>query len=112
MRGFISKKEGIGRRYLYVLTRRVGPAFSLDVSAYSGYLSLEPLAIEEVMRQGGEVGRAATDERQTKLPFGSIGSDGEWVISDPTAETHGEPDERKRVDRGGILRDKVNVLGA
>ena len=83
VRGFISKKEGIGRRYLYVLTRRVGPAFSLDVSAYSGYLSLEPLAIEEVMRQGGEVGRAATDERQTKLPFGSIGSDGEWVISDP-----------------------------
>ena len=83
VRGFISKKEGIGRRYLYVLTRRVGPAFSLDVSAYSGYLSLEPLAIEEVVLHGGEVGKAATDERQAELPFGSIGPDGEWVISDP-----------------------------
>ena len=83
VRGFISKKEGIGRRYLYVLTRRVGPAFSLDVSAYSGYLSLEPSAIEEVMREGREVGKAAADERQAELPFGSIGPDGDWVISDP-----------------------------
>lgn len=40
MKGFISKKEGTGRRTLYVLTRRLAPAFSLDVSAYSGYLSL------------------------------------------------------------------------
>ena len=83
VRGFISKKEGIGRRYLYVLTRRVGPAFSLDVSAYSGYLSLEPSAIEEAMRHGREVGKAATDERQAELPFGSIGPDGNWEISDP-----------------------------
>ena len=83
VRGFISKKEGIGRRYLYVLTRRVGPAFSLDVSAYSGYLSLEPSAIEEAMRHGGEVGKAATDERQAELPFGSIGPEGDWEISDP-----------------------------
>lgn len=83
VRGFISKKEGIGRRYLYVLTRRVGPAFSLDVSAYSGYLSLEPSAIEEAMRHGGEIGKAATDERQAELPFGSIGPDGDWAISDP-----------------------------
>ena len=83
VRGFISKKEGIGRRYLYVLTRRVGPAFSLDVSAYSGYLSLEPSAIEKVMRDSGEIGKAATDKRQAELPFGSIGPDGDWVISDP-----------------------------
>ena len=83
VRGFISKKEGIGRRYLYVLTRRVGPAFSLDVSAYSGYLSLQPLAIEEVMNNGGEIGRSGDDERQAKLPFSSIGPEGEWVISDP-----------------------------
>ena len=83
VRGFISKKEGTGRRYLYVLTRRVGPAFSLDVSAYSGYLSLEPSAIEEVMSHGGEIGKAAADERQTELPFGSIGPDGDWLISDP-----------------------------
>ena len=83
VRGFISKKEGIGRRYLYVLTRRVAPAFSLDVSAYSGYLSLEPLAIEELMCHGGKISKAATDERQAELPFGSIGPRGEWVISDP-----------------------------
>ena len=83
VRGFISKKEGIGRRYLYVLTRRVGPAFSLDVSAYSGYLSLQPLAIEEVMKEGGEIGRSRDDERQAELPFSSIGPEGEWVISDP-----------------------------
>lgn len=83
VRGFISKKEGIGRRYLYVLTRRVGPAFSLDVSAYSGYLSLEPAAIEEVMCRGGEISKPVTDERQMELPFGSIGPDGDWVISDP-----------------------------
>ena len=81
--GFISKKEGIGRRRLYVLTRRVGPAFSLDVSAYSGYLSLEPSAIEEVMCRGVEIGKPVTDERQMKLPFGSIGPDGDWLISDP-----------------------------
>ena len=83
VRGFISKKEGIGRRYLYVLTRRVGPAFSLDVSAYSGYLSLEPSAIRELMRGGRDVGMAATDDRQAELPFGSIGPTGEWVISEP-----------------------------
>lgn len=81
VRGFISKKEGIGRRNLYVLTRRVGPAFSLDVSAYSGYLSLEPLALEEVMRHGGEIGRLGEDERQAKFPFCSIGPDGDWLIS-------------------------------
>ena len=83
VRGFISKKEGIGRRYLYVLTRRVGPAFSLDVSAYSGYLSLEPVAVEEVMKMGGELGRPADDGRQIELPFSSIGPQGDWVISDP-----------------------------
>ena len=82
VRGFISKKEGIGRRYLYVLTRRVGPAFNLDVSAYSGYLSLEPFAIEEVMKSGGEIGSSTDDERQAKLPFGSIGPEGDWVISE------------------------------
>ena len=83
VRGFISKKEGIGRRYLYVLTRRVGPAFSLDVSAYSGYLSLEPSAIEEVMKVGGEIGSSPDDKRQTEFPFNSIGPEGDWVISNP-----------------------------
>ena len=82
VRGFISKKEGVGRRYLYVLTRRVGPAFSLDVSAYSGYLSLKPSAIEAVLHHGKEIGRAAEDDRQAELPFSSIGPDGEWVIAD------------------------------
>ena len=73
VRGFISKKEGIGRRNLYVLTRRVGPAFSLDVSAYSGYMSLEPSALEQVARQGGELGKTVKDAQQQELHLGSIG---------------------------------------
>ena len=83
VRGFISKKEGIGRRRLYVLTRRVCPAFSLDVSAYNGYLSLEPSALEQVARQGGEFGKTLKDAQQQELPLGSIGPDGEWEFTEP-----------------------------
>ena len=48
MKGFIAKKEGTGRRALYVLTRRLAPCFSLDVSSYSGYLSCTPDVIEKL----------------------------------------------------------------
>ena len=48
--GFISKKEGSGRRRLYVLTRRIAPAYNLDVSSYSGYLSVMPQAIEALFQ--------------------------------------------------------------
>ena len=46
MKGYIAKKEGTGRRTLYVLTRRLAPCFSLDVSSYAGYLSCKPEDIE------------------------------------------------------------------
>jgi hypothetical protein len=59
MKGFISKKEGTGRRTLYVLTRRLAPAFSLDVSAYSGYLSLTADRILKLAEVGAI--RAAKD---------------------------------------------------
>lgn len=52
MKGFISRKEGTGRRALYVLTRRLGPAFNLDVSAYSGYLSLSTGRINHLIKHG------------------------------------------------------------
>ena len=54
MRGFISRKEGTGRRVLYVLTRRLGPAYNLDVSAYSGYLSLTSERVENLMVSGSD----------------------------------------------------------
>lgn len=75
VRGFISKKEGIGRRYLYVLTRRIAPAFSLDVSAYSAYMSLKPNIIENMA--SGE------DVVQGDLFYDSIGPEGEWIITEP-----------------------------
>ena len=53
MKGFISRKEGTGRRILYVLTRRLAPIFSLDVSAYSGYLSLTDGRLKELISSGG-----------------------------------------------------------
>jgi hypothetical protein len=59
MKGFISKKEGTGRRTLYVLTRRLAPAFCLDVSAYSGYLSLTADRILKLAEVGAI--RAAKD---------------------------------------------------
>lgn len=52
MRGYIAKKEGTGRRVLYVLTRRLAPCFSLDVSSYSGYLSCQPSVIERLANEG------------------------------------------------------------
>jgi hypothetical protein len=52
MRGYISRKEGTGRRILYVLTRRLAPAFTLDVSAYSGYLSLTSDKVRSLILHG------------------------------------------------------------
>lgn len=63
MRGFISRKEGTGRRVLYVLTRRLGPAFNLDVSAYSGYLSLATATVKALMTHGPQRGRVDSPDQ-------------------------------------------------
>lgn len=39
-RDTIARKDGAGRNALYVLTRRLAPAFKLDPMGFSGYLSL------------------------------------------------------------------------
>ena len=83
VRGFISKKEGIGRRYLYVLTRRVAPAFSLDVSAYSGYLSVEPHVVENLSASDSVVDIYDEEPTQEELFVTTVGPDGEWEISEP-----------------------------
>ena len=83
VRGFISKKEGIGRRYLYVLTRRVAPAFRLDVSAYSGYLSVEPQVLDSLSMSGGEINLSGGEPVQQQLFVASVGPDGEWVFCEP-----------------------------
>lgn len=82
-RSFISKKEGVGRRYLYVLTRRIAPAFSLDVSAYSAYMSLKPNVIE--IMASGKAKRDWNDKDlvQGDLFYSSIGPEGEWIITEP-----------------------------
>ena len=82
VRGFISKKEGIGRRYLYVLTRRVAPAFSLDVSAYSGYLSVEPHVVER-LAASDEVADLYVGDRHSKIVVTGVGPDGDWAITEP-----------------------------
>ena len=83
VRGFISKKEGTGRRYLYVLTRRVAPAFSLDVSAYSGYLSVKPEVLERLSRVDDVVDLYRDDPRQQELFVTEVGGDADWVIAEP-----------------------------
>ena len=83
VRGFISKKEGIGRRYLYVLTRRVAPAFSLDVSAYSGYLSVEPYVVEKLSIVDDVADLNVGDPMQGELFVTGVGQDGDWVIAEP-----------------------------
>ena len=83
VRGFISKKEGIGRRYLYVLTRRVAPAFSLDVSAYSGYLSVEPHVVERLSVADDIADLYVGDPMQEELFATGVGQDWDWVIAEP-----------------------------
>ena len=81
VRGFIASKEGGGRRYLYVFSRRFAPAFSLDVSAYSGYLSLSPKLVEAMVDGAWQWD---DDSGQRELDFGVIGGEGgDQIISDP-----------------------------
>jgi hypothetical protein len=44
----IGAKNGFGRKNLYVLTRRLAPAFSLDPSGFSGYLTLTSRTLKEI----------------------------------------------------------------
>jgi len=44
----IGSKSGFGRRKLYVLTRRLAPAFYLDPSGFSGYLTLTNAMLKEI----------------------------------------------------------------
>ena len=81
VRGFISKKEGVGRRHLYVLTRRIAPVFSLDVSAYNAYMSLEPSIIDMIALGKDRRNWDYKDTVQGNL-F-SIGSESEWIIAEP-----------------------------
>lgn len=67
MKGHISKKEGTGRRTLYVLTRRLAPCFSLDVSSYSGYLSCKPGDIEMLTSVGSKAKWSDISTRQLEL---------------------------------------------
>ena len=81
MKGFISRKEGTGRRPLYVLTRRLAPAFSLDVSSYSGYLSLLPEAVMELAENGvrsrllGEL-----EDSQSAAQVSLFENGEEWIV--------------------------------
>lgn len=84
MKGHISKKEGTGRRALYVLTRRLAPCFSLDVSSYSGYLSCRPEDIEKLTSVGARVKWADVETAQMEL-FAAEGEGDEryrWVEPD------------------------------
>lgn len=79
--GFISKKEGAGRRRLYVLTRRIAPMFSLDVSAYNAYMSLEPSIIDMMASSKERKNWDYKDMVQGDL-F-PLGPESEWVITEP-----------------------------
>ena len=81
VRGFISKKEGVGRRHLYVLTRRIAPVFSLDVSAYNAYMSLEPSIID--MMASGKDRRNWNYKDMVQGDLFPIGPESEWVITEP-----------------------------
>ena len=84
MKGYIAKKEGTGRRTLYVLTRRLAPCFSLDVSSYSGYLSCTPDVIEKLADGGSIVKKRDTSSTQMEL-FETLSGDEdkyEWVDPD------------------------------
>ena len=82
-RGFISKKDGTGRRYLYVLTRRVAPAFSLEVSAYRGHWSVEPHVVERLAASDEVPVLDVGDPAQRELFVAGAGPDGDWVITEP-----------------------------
>ena len=46
--GSIGAKTGLERKPLYVLTRRVSPAFSLDPIGFSGYLTVTSTFLNEI----------------------------------------------------------------
>lgn len=50
----IGKKSGIGRQKLYVLTRRLAPAFKLDPMGFSGYLSFTSQFLTEISINPGK----------------------------------------------------------
>ena len=83
MKGYIAKKEGTGRRALYVLTRRLAPCFSLDVSSYSGYLSCKPDEIEKLASVGSTVKWADMSSAQMELFDGYAGDDDRFDWVDP-----------------------------
>lgn len=92
MKGFISRKEGTGRRALYVLTRRLAPAFNLDVSAYSGYLSITSERLVALIEHGpqpldemptGQLTLFGVTEFIDSLPPGELGQKVEWVRISP-----------------------------
>ena len=84
MKGFIATKEGTGRRALYVLTRRLAPCFSLDVSSYSGYLSCTPDVIERLANEGPMAKPEDISSTQMELFQTDDGSMGayEWLGPD------------------------------
>ena len=89
MKGYISKKEGTGRRTLYVLTRRLAPAFNLDVSAYAGYLSLTPEKLQEFANHGASRAskKYSSDEIQQLPLFEKWDDETEpWIIMSPEEE--------------------------
>jgi hypothetical protein len=94
MRGFISRKEGTGRRVLYVLTRRLAPAFNLDVSAYSGYLSFTSGAIRSLASTGPvREPKDAADQLALFEPVQVISSLANDSIDDASAWVPVSPEE-------------------
>ena len=75
MKGHIGRKEGTGRRTLYVLTRRLAPAYSLDVSAYAGYLSIKPEILQELAVRGPKRGEGLEGDFQLSLSFEEFSGD-------------------------------------
>jgi hypothetical protein len=47
----IGKKDGMGRTRLYILSRRLAPAFNLDPTGFVGYLWLSSGMLKEAIRQ-------------------------------------------------------------
>lgn len=45
----IGRKEGFGRTYRYILTRRIAPYFTLDPNGFSGYQFLTNNALQQMM---------------------------------------------------------------
>lgn len=46
---YIGKKNGFGKTDLYILSRRLAPAFKLDPNGFSGYLFFRSAVLEQAM---------------------------------------------------------------